>query len=54
MLGQMGQMYFSMTEYPKYDFYEVFSHKMLCYRRATAVAFILNLLFTHRCFIRLW
>ena len=34
-----------MIEYPKHDWHSAaFGHKMLCYSRATAAAFILSLL----------
>ena len=41
-----GQMYLSMIEYPKHDWHAVLGHKRLCYRRATAGTFILNLLYS--------
>ena len=34
-----------MVEYLKHDWHEAFCHKRLCYRRAMAGTFILNLLF---------
>ena len=36
------QMYLSMIEYPEDDWDSAFSHKRLCYSRATAGTFILN------------
>ena len=42
-LLMLGQMYLSMIEYSKHDWHAAFSHKRLCYRRATAGTFILNL-----------
>ena len=39
----LSQMYFSMIEYPKFDWYSAFGHKRLCCSRATAGTFILNL-----------
>ena len=39
------QMYLSMIEYPKDDCDSAFGHKRLCYSRATAGTFILNLLY---------
>ena len=38
-------MYLSMIEYSKYDWHAAFGHKRLCCRHATAVTFILNLLY---------
>ena len=40
------QMYLSMIEYAKHDWDSEFGHKRLCYSRATAGIFILNLLYS--------
>ena len=50
-LAILGQMYFSMIEYPKHDWHSAFGHKMLCYSRATAGTFILNLLYYSSSFL---
>ena len=42
----LGHIYISMIEYPKYYWYVPFGHKRLCYERATAGTFILNLLYS--------
>ena len=42
----LDQIYLSMIEYPKHDWHAAFGHKRLCYRRATAGTFILNLLYS--------
>ena len=44
----LGQIYLLMIEYPKHDQHVVFSHKGLCYRRATAGTFVLDLLCRYR------
>ena len=44
----LGQMYLSKVEYSKNDWHASFGHKRLCYRRATAGTFILNLLYTEK------
>ena len=41
----LGLMNFSMIEYPKDTLHSSFGHKRLCYKRATAGTFILNLLY---------
>ena len=45
MLGPLGQIYPSMIECPKHDWQSPFVRKSLCYSRATAGTFILNLLY---------
>ena len=42
----LGLMYLSIIECPKHDWHAAFGHKRLCYMRATAGTFILNLLYT--------
>ena len=41
----LGHMDILMIEYPKYYWHVAFGHKRLCYERATAGTFILNLLY---------
>ena len=41
----LGHIYLSMIEYPKWYCHVGFDHKRLCYKRATAGTFILNLLY---------
>ena len=41
----VGQIYLSMIECPKHDQHVVLCHKWLCYRRATAEKFVLNVLY---------
>ena len=41
----LGHMDISIIEYPKYHWHVAFGHKRLCYERATAGTFILNLLY---------
>ena len=41
----LDHVYLSMIEYPKYYWHGAFGHKRLCYKRATAENFILNLLY---------
>ena len=62
-LLMLGQMYFSMIEYSKHDWHASFGHKRLCFRRATAGTFILNLFYwygnlliwnSHNCIILLY
>ena len=43
-LVMLDQMYLSMNEYQKHDWQSAFGYKRLCYSRATAGTFILNLL----------
>ena len=54
MLGQIGdnfikevpgQMHLSINENPKHDWHSAFGDKRLCYSRATAGTFILNLIY---------
>ena len=45
ILVLLGQMYLSMIEYPNHDWHSAFDHKGLCYSRATAGTFNLNLLY---------
>ena len=47
-LVRLGQMFLTIIEYPKHDWHSVFGHKRLCYRRATAGTFILNLLYNKK------
>ena len=39
------KVYLSMIECPKYDWHVAFCYKRLCYRRATAGTFVLDLLY---------
>ena len=41
----LAEIYFLMIKYPKIDWYLALGHKRLCYSRATAGTFILNLLY---------
>ena len=45
-LLMLGQIYLLMIECPKHDWHSAFGDKRLCYSRATAGTFILNLLYT--------
>ena len=44
-LVMLGQMYLSIIRYPKHDWDSAFGNKKLCYSRAMAGTFILNLLY---------
>ena len=44
-LVMLGQIYLSMIEYQKHDWYSAFGQKRLRYSRAMARTFILNLLY---------
>ena len=42
----VGQTYLLMIKCPKYDWLAAFFYKKLCYRRATAGTFVLDLLYS--------
>ena len=44
---RVGQTNLLMIECPKYDWLATFCHKRLCYRRATAGTFVLDLLYIY-------